>query len=103
MTDHYSKSCEIEPIIPLSVSAATEIFTKSVISQMSVLCIDHITEQLSKSYMDKYNVVMSGRDRDGLRQLAVNKFIEYLTAECDAIRSRNTVESIDQAATEIAG
>jgi len=101
MTDQYAKGCEIEPIIPLIVSPATEIFAKSVITQMSILCIDHITEQLSKSYTEKYKVFMTGCDRDSLRALAVNKFAEYLSAESESIKALHSVESMSDVATKI--
>lgn len=78
MTDQYAKGCEIEPILPQRVSPTTESFAKNVIQQISIMCIDYITEQLSKDYMDKYNVVMEGKDRNDLCILAKRKCAEYL-------------------------
>lgn len=103
MTDQYAKGCEIEPILPQSVSPMTESFANSVIHQMSIMCIDHITEQLSKSYTEKYNIFMVGRDRDSLRQHAARKYLEYLAAEGEAVKTRYLIGNSNDPASKTVG
>lgn len=101
MTDQYAKGCKIEPILPQSVSPTTESFAKSVINQMSIMCVDYITEQLSKSYREKYNVFMEGKDRDDLRILAKRKCAEYLSEASKSLMMGSDTDNEEKYSTKI--
>lgn len=78
MTDHYAKNCQVEVIIPQDISPVADFIAKSTIHQMSLMCVDYLTEQLAQAYMKKYEIVMEGKDREQIQRKAKDMCASYL-------------------------
>ena len=92
MTDHYAKHCQIEAITPQDISPIADFIAKSTIHQMSLMCVDYLTEQLAQVYMKKYEIVMEGKDRESLQRQAKDMCAIYLMEVSASIKNnRNSL------------
>lgn len=88
MSDHYAKNCDIQTITPQDLSPVAIFIAQTTINQMSAMCVDYLTEQLAKSYMDKFGVVMEGQDRKYLKALAHKKCADFLNDAAKSIATQ---------------
>ncbi len=97
MSDHYSKNCDIQAITTQDFSPVAIFIAKNTINHVSAMCVDYLTEQLARAYMDKFGVVMEGRDRTSLRILATRKCAEFLIEAAKNIaQDEKTEKSFNQ-------
>lgn len=97
MSDHYSKNCEIQAITTQDFSPVTIFIARNTINHVSAMCVDYLTEQLARAYMDKFGVIMEGQDRASLRIMAARKCAEFLIEAAKNIaQDENTENSLNQ-------
>ncbi len=88
MTDHYAKNCQIESITPQDISPVADFVAKSTINQMSVMCVDYLTDQLVQAYIRKYEITMEGKNREELRNRAKRLCSSYLVEASQNIKKQ---------------